>query len=61
MNGVYDRGGSRTNRLEAEEVVKEVEQHFLDPGTRDFSVGVVTFNQPQQQLIEQLLDARRRA
>lgn len=61
VNGIYDRGGSRINRLEAEEVVNEIELHFLDPARRAFSVGVVTFNQPQQQLIEQLLDARRRA
>lgn len=61
VNGVYDRGGSRTNRIEAEAVVGDIECHYLDPARRHLSVGVVTFNQPQQQLIEQLLDARRRA
>jgi very-short-patch-repair endonuclease len=57
--GVYDRGGTRTNRAEAEAVVKAIEAHFT--GTRSkASVGVVTFNQTQQALIETLLDARRR-
>lgn len=57
--GVYDRGGSRTNRAEAEAVVKAIEAHFIGSG-RKASVGVVTFNQTQQALIETLLEARRR-
>ncbi len=57
--GVYDRGGSRTNRAEAEAIVKAIEAHFTKAG-RVASVGVVTFNQTQQVLIETLLDARRR-
>ncbi|KAG1389639.1 hypothetical protein G6F58_013229 [Rhizopus delemar] len=28
--GVYDRGGSRTNRREAEAIVQGIEQHYLD-------------------------------
>ncbi|MFY3937244.1 DUF3320 domain-containing protein, partial [Achromobacter xylosoxidans] len=59
--GVYDRGGSRTNRAEAEAIVQGIERHYLDPARRRQSLGVVTFNQPQQSLIETLLDARRRA
>ncbi|MGE4404026.1 DUF3320 domain-containing protein [Pseudomonas sp.] len=59
--GVYDRGGSRTNRAEADAIVQGIEQHYLDPARRRQSLGVVTFNQPQQSLIETLLDARRRA
>jgi very-short-patch-repair endonuclease len=57
--GVYDRGGTRTNRAEAEAVVKAIEAHFTGSG-RKASIGVVTFNQTQQALIETLLDARRR-
>lgn len=57
--GVYDRGGSRTNKAEADAVVKAIEAHFTKPG-RKASVGVVTFNQTQQSLIETLLEARRR-
>ncbi|QVQ24415.1 DUF3320 domain-containing protein [Achromobacter deleyi] len=59
--GVYDRGGSRTNRREAEAIVLGIEQHYLDKTRRRQTLGVVTFNQPQQALIETLLDARRRA
>lgn len=58
--GVYDRGGSRTNRAEAEAIVAGIETHYLAPGKQTVSLGVVTFNQPQQALIETLLDARRR-
>ncbi len=61
VHGVYDRGGSRTNRAEAEAIVKGIEQHFLSADRRHLTLGVVTFNQPQQDLIETLLDARRNA
>ncbi len=58
--GVYDRGGTRTNRIEAEAVVDAIERHYLDAiAGRPRSIGVVTFNQPQQALIETLLDERR--
>ena len=59
--GVYDRGGSRTNRAEAEAIVEGIEAHFLNPKKRGLTLGVVTFNQTQQALIDTLLDARRRA
>lgn len=55
----YDRGGTRTNRAEAEAVVGEVVALLTDP-ERTGSVGVVTFNLAQQTLIEDLLDASRR-
>ena len=59
--GVYDRGGSRTNRLEADAIVEGISAHFLAPDKKHLTLGVVTFNQPQQLLIETLVDARRRA
>jgi len=61
VHGVYDRGASRTNRIEAEAVVSGIERHYLDATKKLLTLGVVTFNQPQQALIETLLDARRRA
>lgn len=58
-DGVYDRGGSRTNRVEATRVVDDVVRMLRDASTSD-SIGIVTFNQAQQRLIEDLLDERRR-
>lgn len=58
-NGVYDRGGSRTNKIEAEEVVNKVVDLLKGPD-KEQSIGVVTFNQAQQSLIEDLLDQKRR-
>src|SRR5690606_35399290 len=50
--GVYDKGKSRTNRPEADAVVAEIVRRLLDPELRQHSLGVVTFNQAQQELIE---------
>lgn len=58
-DGVYDRGGSSTNRIEAQTVVGEVVRMLRDPEHRD-SIGIVTFSQAQQTLIEDLLDEQRR-
>jgi len=57
--GVYERGGSRTNPIEAARVVDEVVRMLTDAADRD-SIGVVTFNQAQQTLIQDLFDAKRR-
>lgn len=57
--GTYDRGGTRTNAEEAKAVVDAIETHYLASRNRVPSLGVVTFNQPQQALIERLLDQRR--
>lgn len=61
VGGIYDRGATRTNRIEAEAIIKGIEKHYLTPSKTHLSIGVVTFNQPQQALIETLLDARRRS
>lgn len=55
INGVYDRGGSRQNRAEAEAVVNEIRRRLEDPVMSKRSIGVVTFNSNQQSLIEDLL------
>lgn len=48
--GVYDRGRSRTNRIEAAEVARRVVQHYQEhPG---LSLGVGTFNTEQQRAID---------
>lgn len=56
VNGVYDRGKSATNRVEADAVIAEVVRR-VDSGER--SIGVVTFSRGQQVLIEDLLDKAR--
>ena len=55
INGVYDRGGSATNADEARAIVSALVKHIKDPHCRQ-SIGVVTFNQKQQNLIETLWD-----
>ncbi|MGH7907897.1 MAG: DUF4011 domain-containing protein [Candidatus Binataceae bacterium] len=60
--GVYERGGGRVNRAEATAVVQEVVRNLRDPVfvSENRTIGVVTFNSDQQNLIEDLLDAERR-
>ncbi len=57
--GVYDKGKSRTNRAEAKAVVCEVIQRLHDEKLSQSSIGIVTFSQAQQKLIEDLLDIER--
>jgi very-short-patch-repair endonuclease len=57
VNGTYGRGTSRTNRKEAEEVVKFIVEHLRGAETKDASIGIVTFNIQQKKLIDDLLDA----
>jgi uncharacterized protein DUF4011/restriction endonuclease-like protein/AAA domain-containing protein/uncharacterized protein DUF3320 len=61
VDGIYDKGRTRTNRAEAEAVVAEILRRLQDPADRERSIGVVTFSQPQQTLIENLLEEARRA
>src|SRR6185437_5978782 len=57
VNGIYDRGGSQTNKQEAEAVVRRIVEHFAqdDPSLRAPTMGVVTFNANQMRLINELL------
>lgn len=59
-NARYDKGRSRTNRLEAEALVKELVSRLRDSQAARRSYGVVTFSQAQQELVENLLDEERR-
>lgn len=51
----YDKGKSRTNRIEAEAVVADVVRRLCDPSLSK-SICVVTFNIQQRDLIQLLLD-----
>lgn len=61
VEGVYAKGKSRTNPLEAQALVAELVRRLRDPNENGKSIGVVTLNAEQQRLIEDLLDTERRA
>ena len=56
VEGVFDRGKTRTNKAEAQAVVEEIKRRAKDPEASKLSVGVVTFNISQQHLIDDLLN-----
>lgn len=56
----YDKGGSRTNKKEAEVLVAELVHRLRSTSGTHRSYGVVTFSQAQQRLVENLLDEERR-
>lgn len=58
VDGVYDRGGKRDNRIEGEAVVARIAQHARTQS--DMSLGVVTFSAAQKNLITELLELARR-
>lgn len=60
VDGIYTKGLG-TNPIEAREVVDEVIRRLNDPFLSKQSIGVVTFNAEQMQLINNLLDDARRA
>ncbi|RAO01589.1 putative ATP-dependent helicase [Micromonospora saelicesensis] len=56
VEGQYDRGGSRTNEVEAGAILADIIRRLHDPATASQSVGVVTFNIQQRDLILNLLE-----
>ncbi len=58
-DGFYDRGGSRTNRAEADAVVREVAGILSATEGPELSIGIVTFSMAQQRLIEDLMETMR--
>ncbi|WCN79211.1 DUF4011 domain-containing protein [Micromonospora sp. LH3U1] len=56
VEGQYDRGGSRTNEVEARAILADITRRLSDPATATQSVGVVTFNIQQRDLILNLLE-----
>ncbi|MGB4646080.1 MAG: DUF4011 domain-containing protein [Arcanobacterium sp.] len=59
VDGHFQRSGKgkylRTNREEAEAIVAEIQRRFADSPERVPSIGVVTFNVQQRNLIESML------
>lgn len=55
VDGLFERGKNRQNRAEAEAIVAELSRRCHDKQLSKKSVGVVTFNINQQNLIDDLL------
>ena len=55
IKGTYDKGRSRSNRAEAEAIVKEVVRRLADAELSKRSIGIVSFSKVQQNLIEDIL------
>ena len=55
IEGVYDKGRTRSNKDEARAVVEEVVRRLSDAEMSKKSIGIVAFSQVQQNLIEDLL------
>jgi very-short-patch-repair endonuclease len=62
VNGIYEKGGARTNPAEAKALVADIVAKLKSPGFSEskLTIGVVTFNTEQMTLIEDLLDEERR-
>lgn len=56
VDGHFESGGSRTNVIEARAIVAEISRILADPRTADRSIGVVTFNIQQRDLVLNLLE-----
>ena len=57
VNGHYEKGRG-VNREEAKAIVNEVIRRCKDPELSKLSIGIVTFNKKQQDLITDMLDAK---
>jgi very-short-patch-repair endonuclease len=55
IEGLYDMGKSRQNKIEAQAVVEEIARRLSDKTLCKKSIGVVTFSSVQQTLIEDMI------
>jgi very-short-patch-repair endonuclease len=55
IQGLYDKGKTRQNRVEAQAVVADVIHRLSDSELSQKSIGVVTFSSVQQTLIEDMI------
>jgi very-short-patch-repair endonuclease len=63
VDGIYAQGkGGRRNQIEAKAIVAEVVKRLIDPQfiASGQSIGIITLNAEQQQLVDDLLDQARR-
>ena len=66
VEGVWARGKTRTNQIEAKAIAEEVVARLRDPGFVDergspLTLLIITLNAEQQKLVEDLLDKARQA
>jgi hypothetical protein len=61
QGAIYDRGGTATNRKEAEALVADLVRRLRDPVESQRTLGVVTFSRAQQSLVEDLIEDAREA
>lgn len=52
VEGVYDKGRTRSNPEESKAIVAEIIRRLSDPELKKYSIGVVAFNRVQGDLIE---------
>lgn len=55
VEGVYDKGGRRSNKKEAEAIVKEIVSRLEAPDHASKSIGVIAFSVVQANLIDDML------
>jgi len=55
IDGIFERGKTRNNLAEAQAVVEELKRRAHDETDSQYSVGIVTFNVNQQNLIDDML------
>lgn len=53
QNGLYDRGKTRTNKIEADEVARAIIEHYSKNSGQ--SLGVIAFNEAQMEAVEKAL------
>jgi ATP-dependent exoDNAse (exonuclease V) alpha subunit len=61
VQGVYAKGKGRINQIEAKAIVEETVRRLIDPAfvSSGQSIGIITLNSDQQQLVSDLLDQAR--
>lgn len=59
VDGIFERGKSHKNSQEARAVVDEIIRRSKDPDYNEESIGVVTFNISQQNLIDDMVEEER--
>ena len=59
-DGIFDRGGKRSNLKEAEKVADLVFEHFIKYGDKK-TLGVATLNIPQKDMVLDIIEQKRKA